>query len=278
MNTERADQTAEDKSFESREVYVVSNREPYVHEFSGDDIAVSRPVGGLTSALDPVLQELGGTWIAWGSGDADVEVVDDTDRVGVPPESSAYELRRVWIDESTLQGYYYGFSNQVLWPICHGFLGNVNYEEGFWERYREVNEQFASVVEREVRSTDPENGTDDSHRDTDDPIVWIHDYHFGVAPGRLRDRLPAAATLAFFWHVPWPPWDLFRRCPHHRAILDGILSNDVVGVHTQQDRRHLVQCAREAFDATYDSHTGSVIHDDHRTTVRVAPVPVDHGS
>ncbi|MFB6114582.1 MAG: trehalose-6-phosphate synthase [Halodesulfurarchaeum sp.] len=244
-----------------RSVHVVSNREPYSHEFEDGEIVVSRPAGGLTSALDPVLQSIDGTWIAWGSGEADDVVVDDSDHVAVPPDDPSYDIRRVWLSEDELSGYYYGFSNQVLWPVFHGFPSKANYSESFFTTYRDVNERFASVVLEEIES--------------EDPIVWFHDYHFGLAPGFINDRLPESATLAQFWHIPWPPYDVFTRCPHGRAVLEGVLENDIVAVHTAADRDRLVHGARTELDANFDSTTGTITNDGDRTDLRVAPLPVD---
>jgi trehalose-6-phosphate synthase len=107
--------------FPGRRFVVVANREPYEHRWSDEvgEIDVRRPAGGLTSALDPLLQALGGTWVAWGSGEADAAVVDKEHRVRVPPEEPRYTLRRVWLTQRDIHRYYLGFSNQFLWPLCH---------------------------------------------------------------------------------------------------------------------------------------------------------------
>ena len=102
------------------DLIVVSNRQPYRHTFDEDDeIVVDRPAGGLTAGHDPVVQETDGTWVAWGDGDADRIATDDNSSVRVPPEDPAYTLKRVWLSESDVADYYYGFSNRVLWPLCH---------------------------------------------------------------------------------------------------------------------------------------------------------------
>lgn len=175
----QSDASSAQRLFEDRDLIVVSNRQPYSHGYSDDGIEVSRPAGGLTAALDPVVQDVGGTWVAWGDGDADREVVDDADRVRVPPDDPAYDLRRVWLDEEAIDGYYYGFSNQELWPLAHSLPSKVSFEGEYWAWYRQVNEQFAEAVVEEA----------DRH---DDPLIWFHDYHFGLAPGMIRRRLDAA--------------------------------------------------------------------------------------
>ena len=101
---------------------VVSNREPYVHEQSGGEIVCQRPVSGLTEALDPVMRASGGVWVAQGTGSADKYVVDQHDRVAVPPDEPEYTLRRVWLTNEQVAGFYLGFANEGLWPLCQPVL------------------------------------------------------------------------------------------------------------------------------------------------------------
>jgi trehalose 6-phosphate synthase len=131
----------------NRDVVVVSNRQPYRHTFDeNDEISVDRPAGGLTAGLDPVVQQIDGTGGAWGDGDADRVATDDADSVRVPPEEPSYTLKRVWLSESDVADYYYGFSNRVLWPLCHGLEDKVTFEDRHWERYRDVNQKFADRI------------------------------------------------------------------------------------------------------------------------------------
>lgn len=245
----------------NRQFVIVSNREPYCHDRGPDGIEVSRPAGGLTAALDPVLQSLGGTWVAWGSGSADRQVVDDDDTIRVPPEDPSYDLRRVWLEDEDVDGYYYGFSNQVLWPLCHSLPSKVEYDPTFWETYRDVNDQFAAAVADTVES--------------EDAVVWLQDYHFGLAPRLVRDRLGDDVTLAHFWHIPWPPWDVFQRCPHGPELLTALLSNDLLGFHTSLDVQQFGHCAKEMVDAEYDEQASTVTYDGHTTVLRAAPIQID---
>ncbi|WP_139136049.1 trehalose-6-phosphate synthase, partial [Haladaptatus sp. W1] len=143
-----------------RELIVASNRQPYSHERENGEVVVSRPAGGLTSALDPVMQSAGGTWVAWGSGDADFDVADEDGRVGVPPESPAYDIRRVELTDEQVEGYYYGYSNQVLWPICHIDPAKMNADTAFWEHYQRANRAFADAIADET---------------TEESVVWFQD-------------------------------------------------------------------------------------------------------
>ena len=242
-------------------IVVVSNRQPYSHGY-GDDgsISVSEPAGGLTSGLDPVMQRADGTWIAWGDGEADREVTDDGDCIRVPPEDPSYTLRRIWLSDQERTGYYLGYSNQVLWPLCHSTLGKVRHSNGFGEQYREVNERFADAV---VEETGPS------------PMVWFQDYHFGLAPRLVREQM-SDAYLLHFWHIPWPSWDVFRACPEHRELLDGLLGNDLIGFHVERYCQNFLDCVDAAFeDADVHRGSGSVHLDGHETVVRAFPMGVD---
>ncbi|WP_336338079.1 alpha,alpha-trehalose-phosphate synthase (UDP-forming) [Haloarcula brevis] len=239
---------------------VVSNREPYSHE-RGDDgeIRVQSAAGGLTSALDPVMRARGGTWVAWGSGDADMAVAEDG-VVEVPPSDPAYELKRVPLSEAAVQGYYYGYANQVLWPLCHEDTGRMWAEPAYWEQYRAVNEQFAEAVDTVAEAGQP---------------VWFQDYHLALAPGLVRERRPDA-TLLQFWHIPWPAPSVFRHCPHSDALLDGLLACDVVGFHTAAYAEQFLHCVDGAFPAaTVDADGGTVIRNGGETRVVANPLGVD---
>jgi trehalose 6-phosphate synthase len=250
-------------SDEHGSLLVVSNRQPYRHGRGDDDIAVDRPAGGLTAGLDPVMQELGGTWIAWGDGDADPDVVDADGRVSVPPEDPSYTLKRVWLTEEQVDGYYYGFSNQVLWPVCHSALTEVHCEPSFWEAYQEANELFASAVLDQASAGD---------------TIWLQDYHLGLVPALITERLSPSTDLFHFWHIPWPSWDTFRACPYGRTMLKGLLGNDVVGFHTQRYCRNFLECVEAALeDAAVDWRTGAIRYRGRLTRIKAMPmgVPVD---
>jgi trehalose 6-phosphate synthase len=247
---------------DDRELVVVSNRQPYSHTTEDGVIAVDRPAGGLTAALDPVMQSAAGTWVAWGDGDADREVVDAEDTVAVPPEDPAYDLRRVWLTDEQVEGYYRGYSNQVLWPLCHLDTSKTNPREEFWQAYRETNADFADAI---LDSTDGAGS---------DPVVWFQDYHLALAPREVRDSRPDA-FLAQFWHIPWPSWDAFRACPQYETLLDGLLANDLVGFHTDEYCRNFLDCVEAATDARVDRSSRSISYRGERTFVRSFPLGID---
>lgn len=213
--------------------------------------------------LDPAMRELGGTWIAWGDGDADRIVADANDHVQVPPETGAYTLSRVWLSEDDVDAYYYGFSNQVLWPICHGMPERMRTEPPFWRTYSNVNETFANAVVEES----PER-----------PTVWFQDYHFALAPSLVRERLPDRTRVGQFWHIPWPSWETFRVCPYKRDVLGGLLGNDVLGFHLPRYARNFLECVDSALDgAGVEWDRNRVRFQGRTTTVESRPmgVPVD---
>jgi Glycosyltransferase family 20 len=180
------------------QVLVVSNREPYIHNRKNGKIELQIPASGLVAAVEPVMRACGGTWIAHGSGSADKETVDANDRIAVPPTDPAYMLRRVWLSEEEQEGYYYGFANEGLWPLCHIAFIRPIFRESDWKHYVAVNERFADAVVKEATQ--------------DDPIVLVQDYHFALLPRMVRQRLPKA-TIVTFWHIPWPNSETFSICP-----------------------------------------------------------------
>ncbi|KZN24683.1 trehalose-6-phosphate synthase [Haladaptatus sp. R4] len=242
-----------------QKLVVASNRQPYSHEREDGDIVVNRPAGGLTSALDPMMQSAGGTWVAWGSGDADFDVADADGRVSVPPESPAYEIRRVPLSDEQVEGYYYGYSNQVLWPICHIDPEKMNAEEGFWNHYQQANRAFADAI---IDETDT------------DSVIWFQDYHLGLAPRHVREERPDTFCMQF-WHITWPSWDVFQTCPQYEQLLDGLLANDLLGFHTERYCQNFLDCAAMLPDIRVDRATRSVVYDGRRTFVRPFPLGID---
>lgn len=248
----------------SDDLVVVSNREPYSHTRDDGDITVSRSTGGLTTALNDVADALDATWVAWGSGDADFEgsVVDDRYVVTDDEPGVDYSLRRIPLSEAQVDGYYYGYSNQSIWPLSHFETGHVRFGRDHWETYREVNETFADVVARRAETN-----------------VWIHDYHLSLMPRYLRDNGATELRLVHFWHIPWPSPDVFAICPQREPILRGLLANDAVGFHIESFRRHFLECVEEFLDgAGVDHEAGQIQYDGRQTETYVVPAGVDAGS
>jgi len=245
-----------------RPLLVVSNREPYLHTRNGHGRPVATAAtGGVAVALDALMRERGGTWIAHGGGAADREVVDAADKVRVPPDLPSYELRRLWIDEPMFAAYYGGFANEGLWPLCHMVDVRPQFRTDDWMAYRAVNARFAEAIDEELG-------------DSDAP-VFIQDYHLALVAPALRARRPEART-ALFWHIPWPYPDRLRICPWSRELVAGLLANDLLAFQLERDRRNFLLAAEEELDAEIEPDASRVRHDGRRTTVVSVPIGVDY--
>ena len=242
------------------EVLVVSNWEPYIHNRTPDEIAVQTPASGLVTALEPVMRACGGTWIAHGSRSADRETVDEHDRIRVPESAPAYTLRRVWITEEEQDGYYYGFANEGLWPLCHIVFVRPHLRMHDWQLYRQINRRFADAVVAESR--------------TEDPVVLVQDYHFALVPKFIRERLPKA-TIITFWHIPWPNAETFSICPWKEDIIAGLLGSTIVGFHTQFHCNNFIECVDRFLESRIDREIQSVSLGGDETLVRPYPISID---
>ncbi|MBN1614267.1 MAG: trehalose-6-phosphate synthase [Deltaproteobacteria bacterium] len=206
------------KQLAGERILVVSNREPYIHRRGKAGIEVNRPASGLVTAIEPVMRACSGIWIAHGSGSADRETVDRNDLVPVPPDHPEYTLRRIWLTKEEEIGYYYGFANEGLWPLCHIAHVRPIFRSNDWKHYVEINRRFAEAVVRESS--------------TDDPVVLVQDYHFALLPKMIRKALPKA-TVITFWHIPWPNPESFGICPWREELLLGMLGSTILGFHTR---------------------------------------------
>ena len=243
------------------DMLVVSNREPYIHNRRADgSIEVQRPASGMVSALEPVMRACSGTWVAHGSGTADRAVVDRGDCIDVPPDAPAYRLRRVWLTEAEEQGYYYGFANEGLWPLCHLAYVRPEFRSSDWEMYRRVNEKFADIVAGQVRS--------------ERPVVLIQDFHFSLLPQLIRARRPNA-TITLFWHVPWPNAETFGVCPWKEELLRGLLSADILGFHTRAHCLNFLATVDRFLEAQIDHEHLTVTTQGHTCRVAAYPISID---
>ena len=241
-------------------LFIVSNREPYMHVRRGKSVEVKQPASGLVTALEPVLSAGGGTWVAHGSGDADMESVDAHDRLAVPPNDPHYTLRRVWLTKDEEAGYYYGFANEGLWPLCHIAHTRPLFRDTDWKRYQEVNRKFADALLEEMR-------------DVSCPIVLVQDYHFALLPRMIKEARPDA-RVAIFWHIPWPNPEAFGICPWQRELIDGLLGADLIGFHIQAHCTNFLQTVDRIVESRINWEHSSVQRLDHHTSVRPFPISV----
>ena len=238
-------------------VMVVSNREPYIHNRVHGAVEVQYPASGMVTALEPVVRSCGGTWVAHGSGNADRDVVDLFNRVRVPPHDPQYTLRRVWLTPEQEKGYYYGFANEGLWPLCHHAFVRPAFRPEDWDQYRAVNAEFTAALRKEARH--------------DAPVVLVQDYHFALLPGLIRAALPQA-LVALFWHIPWPNAETFGICPWRRELLEGMLRGDIIGFHTRYHCQNFLEAADRYLECNIDYEHSTVTYQGH--TCRVTPYPI----
>ena len=239
---------------------VVANREPFIHTYKDDRIEVLKPASGMATAIDPIMDASGGTWIAHGSGDADREAVDEFDRVRVPPENPTYTLRRVWLTKEQEEGFYYGMANDGLWPLCHVTFTAPTFRPKDWEQYEAVNRVYADAVLQEAG---------------DGPaFVFIQDYHFALLPRMLKNANPKL-IVAQFWHIPWPNKEVFRVFPWKEQLLDGMLGNDLLGFHLRYHCQNFLDTVDRQIEARVDGERFDVDRGGRTTCVRPFPISID---
>jgi trehalose 6-phosphate synthase len=242
-------------------LFVVSNREPYVHNRQGNTITVTVPASGLVTALGPILYACNGTWVAQGSGTADKQTVDDHDRLQVPPDDPRYTLRRVWLTTDEEDGYYYGFANEGLWPLCHMAHTRPTFRASDWEYYNRVNARFADALAEEIAG--------EAH-----PVILIQDYHFALLPRMMKERMPHA-RIAIFWHIPWPNPEAFSICPWQQELLDGLLGADLIGFHVQAHCNNFLSTVDRVLEARVDWEHFAVKRKGHWSSVLPFPISVE---
>lgn len=248
------------ESFPDSKLIIVSNREPYLHKKAGSVTKVEKPAGGLTSAMDEALRSTGGTWVAWGSGSEDRNNVDDRDCAAVPPDNPSYKLKRVWLTHEEVENYYHGYSNHVLWPLCHIALDRVYFRKRYWHDYIKANIAFADAALEEA---------------DEGAFVWIHDYHLCLVPEMLKKKKPWL-PVAHFWHIPWPNHSVLRVCPQSRELIEALLHNDLIGFQIPHFVHNFMECVRESIeDAVIDYKHETITYKNHKTVLKAFPISVD---
>ena len=241
-------------------LFVVSNREPYMQMVRGKQIETIVPAGGLVTALDPILRICGGTWVAHGAGDADFKEVDEKNRIRVPPDNPTYFLKRISLSKEEENGYYYGFSNEGFWPLCHITHTRPIFREGDWADYQKVNEKFARAVLEDLEGA---HGS----------CVLIQDYHLALLPRLLkteRDNI----RVSLFWHIPWPNPEAFSICPWQKEIIHGMLGADVIGFHTQFQCNNFLETVDRTLECRIDWSQFAIHREGHTTVVKPFPISV----
>lgn len=240
---------------------VVSNREPFMHvldEATGKARCV-RPASGLVAAIDPIMRGCGGTWVAHGSGNADRQFVNSKDNLGVPPDDNRYILKRIWLSPEEEDGFYLGFSNEGLWPLCHITFTRPIFRETDWQMYKSVNQKFADSIVEELPARNA--------------FVFIQDYHFTLLPKMIKEKRPDA-TVALFWHIPWPNPEVFSICPYQAEILDGMLGCDLIGFHVHYHCNNFLETANRLLECRVDNEKNSIVRSGKETLVRPFPISI----
>jgi alpha,alpha-trehalose-phosphate synthase [UDP-forming] len=246
--------------FGSSRIFVVSNREPYMHVRKGREVVCEVPPSGLVTAIEPVLRACDGVWVAHGSGSEDRTTVDEFDRIRVPPGDPRYSLRRVWLSQEEESGYYDGFANEGLWPLCHIAHTRPIFRASDWAWYQRVNRKFADALLSEMEGSS-------------NPIVLIQDYHFALAPRMVKEVRPDA-RVSIFWHIPWPNPEAFGICPWQAELLDGLLGADLIGFHIPLHCNNFMSTVDRVLEARTDREHTTVRRRGHLSTVRPYPVSV----
>jgi trehalose 6-phosphate synthase len=243
-----------------QQVIVVANREPYIHMHDGAGIKVLFPASGLVTAMEPIVRACSGVWIAHGSGSADRDVVDKRDRVAVPPGENEYEIHRIWLTEEEEKGYYYGFANEGMWPLCHIAHTRPIFRQTDWEHYVKVNQKFADAVVKDAES--------------EAPVVLVQDYHLALVPRMIRNKLPNAIIITF-WHIPWPNPEAFGICPWREEILDGLLGSSIMGFHIRFHRNNFVDTVDRFLESRIDRESSSISFRGEISLVRSYPISIE---
>ncbi len=246
------------KEKKKRRLTLISNGEPYAHKYKDGKIYCEKLPGGLTTGLDPLMQEDKGLWIAWGRGEADFEVVGENNKVKVPDENG-YTLKRLKLSSGEQDGFYYGFSNEVMWPICHAFINKANFRQNYWYTYRKVNKKYAKTTLEEL---------------TENDLVWVHDYQLSLVPGFIREE-KSTAKIALFWHIPWPAWEAYRTLPWRKEILEHMLAADFIAFHTEQFVYNFLDCAKK-IGAEINFKNKTIELNNHKSKVAAIPLGVDY--
>lgn len=241
---------------------IVSNREPYAHFFKKGKIESKRGVGGVITSLDPIMQACNGIWVAYGNEEADHVVTDKGGKVMVPPDNPSYTLKRVRLTKEEESGYYYGFSNEAIWPLCHMAFHRPIFRKRDWELYSKVNKKFADAIMEEVGD--------------DKAFIFVQDFHLTLLPKYLRDAAGSRLKIAHFWHIPWPNYETFRICPQKHEILEGMLANDLLGFHIRYHCDNFVDTIDREMESKIDRERFSVTRSDHETLIRPYPISVDY--
>ncbi|MBX4210424.1 trehalose-6-phosphate synthase [Candidatus Parcubacteria bacterium] len=261
--TKRSIEKIQEEILKDYSLVVVSNAEPYVHVYSTEGIKVARGTGGVITAIEPIVKISGGLWVAHGRGSADFDVLDKSGKIHLPLRSPRYDLKRVYIEKKDLRGWYYGFANETLWPLCHNVFERPNFVESDWNAYVKVNRLFSDAILSEIKNKKC--------------VIWIQDYHFALLPAMIRESAPDA-LIAHFWHIPWPTESTFQICPWKKEIIEGLLGADLIGFQRASYTRNFLSSVGKTLEAKIDLDTSTVTYNNKISYIRHVPISIDYAA
>ncbi|QQG44232.1 MAG: trehalose-6-phosphate synthase [Candidatus Roizmanbacteria bacterium] len=249
------------RALKNKRLIVGIQREPYMHVKTDDGIKVEKTAGGAHTLLDGILKQVNGVMVALASGDADKLVVDEKGRIKIPPKEKNYTLKRIFLSKKDYDGFYYGFANQTLWPLCHVVFIKPVFSHEWWNAYVKVNQEFTNAILDEVGA--------------EEALVWINDYHLALVPQMLKEKNPKI-RIGTFWHIPWPTYEVFRICPWRKQIIEGLLGSDFIGFHRGYHVENFIECSRRELEVIVDSEPRSVTYKNHHTKLENIPAGIDY--
>jgi len=241
---------------------LVANRLPVVLNKSRSGWRVRSSSGGLVTALAPVLKNRGGLWIGW-PGVLKIEDVDMDELLSIGSRRAGYDLKAVFLTPEEVEKFYYGFSNEIIWPLFHDLQSHCNFDPAFWKTYQTTNRKFSEVISKNTGSYD---------------YIWVHDYHLMNVAQELR-KMGLGQRIGFFLHIPFPPLDIFLKLPWRFQILHSLLEFDLLGFQTLRDRRNFFQCVRTLIKEVSVHGKGQVMtiqYEDREVRVGSFPISIDY--
>ncbi|MEA2015113.1 MAG: trehalose-6-phosphate synthase [Actinomycetota bacterium] len=245
----------------SEKIIVVSNRIPCsVSLDRSGNIKYKKGIGGLVTAMDPILSKNGGLWIGW-DGQAESRpskvkkfcIKDECGKV-------AYSVECIHLTKKEIKNYYHGLSNRSIWPLFHGFIFQSHFNAGYWKTYVSVNRKFCDKVLK---------------KSTDKNIIWVHDYQLTMLPRMLKQANPKLKIL-YFLHIPFPNYEIFRVLPLSNKILDGMLGASLLGFQTKEDRVNFLVCCKELLGARVNFKKSNVFYNGRTVKVKNFPISIDY--
>lgn len=237
---------------------IVADGEPVVSRVKEGKIESAMPAGGVSVVLDPVARITNASYIARAKNPDEKRALDKNDRMLVGNADGSYTLKRLFFSEKDIEGYYYGFSNQTLWPLCHVAFEEPHMNDEWFRQYKKVNQTYADAISEEI---------------TEKTLVWVHDYQLSLVPSLLSKK--EDTIVAMFWHIPWPTWEVFRILPYKHEILRSMLSCDFLAFHRRYQARNFLNTVDQELEARIDDERQTVYFQNHETVVKSYPLGID---